>query len=338
MKMHYPKILLFSLVLNILAHSKYKQYIISQIATTTSRVLSECDINTSIYDTDPDMKTVKENFDRQSSQRFEEYEERMHDKRKKCKEQCDKDIQQIISKDKIQKSLSEKVEKGCLRCGCGLGGVAASVGIIGPIAVNELKKAATVAAIAAAKKAGAAEGAAAGEAMGVKTVISGLETTFGINKLGNGIMEPIIDVTNYTRESLISDFIHMHYERLSCTSLGRVSNNSFCSFMTEQFVVSRESTSMREFIRTGVHKIVTEAKSAAITETANVTTTQTAAFEARNIATVDATYASCQTAIIASTVAILLIVLVMVIIYLILRYRRKQKMNKKDQYTKLLNE
>ena len=33
--------------------------------TTTSRVLSECDIEKSIYDNNPDMKYVKENFDRQ---------------------------------------------------------------------------------------------------------------------------------------------------------------------------------------------------------------------------------------------------------------------------------
>ncbi|ETW36946.1 hypothetical protein PFTANZ_02364 [Plasmodium falciparum Tanzania (2000708)] len=38
-----------------------------------------------------------------------------------------------------------------------------------------------------------------------------------------------------------------------------------------------------------------------------------------------------------SVLAILIIVLVMVIIYLILRYRRKKKINKKLQYTKLLN-
>ncbi|WP_228715144.1 hypothetical protein, partial [Klebsiella pneumoniae] len=93
------------------------------------------------------MKSVKENFNRQTSQRFEEYEERMREKRQKCKEQCDKDIQQIILKDKIEKSLEEKVEKGCLRCGCGLGGVATSVGIFGAIAVNEWTKAATAAAV-----------------------------------------------------------------------------------------------------------------------------------------------------------------------------------------------
>ncbi|CDO61546.1 rifin, partial [Plasmodium reichenowi] len=39
-----------------------------------------------------------------------------------------------------------------------------------------------------------------------------------------------------------------------------------------------------------------------------------------------------------SILAILIIVLVIIIIYLVLRYRRKKRMNKKAQYTKLLNE
>ncbi|ETW37618.1 hypothetical protein PFTANZ_01667 [Plasmodium falciparum Tanzania (2000708)] len=126
MKLYYYKILLFYLLLNILAHNKNKSYITRHTPTTSSRMLSECDINTSIY-VDKVMKSVKETFDRQTSQRFEEYEERMIEKRQKCKEQCDKDIQEIIVKDKIQKSLAGKVEKCCLRCGCGLGGVVAPV-------------------------------------------------------------------------------------------------------------------------------------------------------------------------------------------------------------------
>ncbi|ETW37310.1 hypothetical protein PFUGPA_02721 [Plasmodium falciparum Palo Alto/Uganda] len=107
MKVNYSKILLFSLPLNILlssyANSKNKPYITPHTPNTTSRVLNKCDINTSIYD-DPDMKFVKENFYRQTSQRFEEYEEH-----------------------KIEKTLAEKVEKVCLMCACGLGGGVAPV-------------------------------------------------------------------------------------------------------------------------------------------------------------------------------------------------------------------
>ncbi|ETW58817.1 hypothetical protein PFMC_05297 [Plasmodium falciparum CAMP/Malaysia] len=86
-------------------------------------------------------------FDRQTSQRFEEYNERMNKNRQKCKEQCDRDIQNIILKDKIakglkqqlttletnidtndiptcvcDKSVADKVEKTCLKCGGVLGG------------------------------------------------------------------------------------------------------------------------------------------------------------------------------------------------------------------------
>ncbi|MBZ2160257.1 hypothetical protein K1I93_09380, partial [Streptococcus australis] len=100
-----------------------------------------------MYDDDPEMKEIMHDFDRQTSRRFEEYEERMITQRQKYKEQRDKDIQQIILKDKIEKSLEEKVEKVCLICGCGLGGgVAPFVGLFGGLAVNELKKAAAAAA------------------------------------------------------------------------------------------------------------------------------------------------------------------------------------------------
>ncbi|SOS81645.1 PIR protein, putative [Plasmodium sp.] len=108
MKLCYYKILLFSLALNILVSSSYennknKSYITPRhTPTITSRGLSECNKETSIYNNDPEMKFVKENFDRQTSQRFEEYEQRMITNRQKCKEQCDKDIKQIIVKDKIE--------------------------------------------------------------------------------------------------------------------------------------------------------------------------------------------------------------------------------------------
>ncbi|KNG74215.1 rifin [Plasmodium falciparum IGH-CR14] len=135
-------------------HNKNKPCITTYTPTNISRVLSECDTHMSIYDNDPDMKSVKENFDRQTSQRFEQYEERMMKNRKKYKEQRDKDIQKIILKDKVEKSLEEKVEKVCLRCGCGLGGVAAGVGIFGSLGTYGWKVGATTTAYETAKQAG----------------------------------------------------------------------------------------------------------------------------------------------------------------------------------------
>ncbi|ETW38856.1 hypothetical protein PFTANZ_00434 [Plasmodium falciparum Tanzania (2000708)] len=157
MKLHYTKILLFFFPLNILVtsyhvYSKNKPSITSH-HTQTNRSLCECDTQSTNYNNDEDMKSVKENFDRQMSQRFEEYEERMKDKRQKHKEERDKNIQEIIKKDKREKSLAQKVEKGCVRCGCALGGVAASVGIFGTVAVKELTKAAITTATELAKEA-----------------------------------------------------------------------------------------------------------------------------------------------------------------------------------------
>ncbi|CDO61575.1 rifin [Plasmodium reichenowi] len=123
MKVHYINILLFALPLNILVYNKNKPSITTHhIPIYKSRVLSECDVQSSIHDKDADMKSVKEIFDRQTSQRFQEYDERMKDKRQKRKEERDENIKKIIQKDKMDKSLVEKIEKGCLRCGCALGG------------------------------------------------------------------------------------------------------------------------------------------------------------------------------------------------------------------------
>ncbi|ETW41248.1 hypothetical protein PFNF135_04390 [Plasmodium falciparum NF135/5.C10] len=321
-----------------IAHSKNKPYITQHhTPTTTSRVLSECDIPTSNYNNDEDMKSVKENFDRQTSHRFEEYEERMNVKRQKCKEQCDKEIQKIILEDKVEKSLEEKMEKGCLRCGCGLGGVAASVGIFGGIAISELKKAALIAATQAAMTESAAEGAVAGVEAGIKTVISGLQK-LDISTLNGQKMETFINAQNYTNFKTIAHAINTQYDPSPCVLGGSGPSETFCTWVRANFVAPQDSpgngASTYNSIKIGVKSIVSEA------ETVAQRAVEKATEEAIKASTdaVESAYAACQTAIIASVVAILVIVLVMMIIYLILRYRRKKKMNKKLQYTKLLNQ
>ncbi|ETW20264.1 hypothetical protein PFFVO_00888 [Plasmodium falciparum Vietnam Oak-Knoll (FVO)] len=192
MKLHCSKILLFLLPLNILVtsyhvHSKNKPSITSH-HTQTNRSLCECDTQSSNYDKDTGMKSVMQQFVDRSSQRFEEYEERMKEKRRKCKEQRDKNVQEIIEKDKREKSLEEKMEKGCLMCGCGLGGVAASVGIFGTVAVKELTKAAITTATELAKEAVKDGAMAAGEVARLKAgkdaVIEGIEKEFGVSTVG----------------------------------------------------------------------------------------------------------------------------------------------------------
>ncbi|SOS81820.1 PIR protein, putative [Plasmodium sp.] len=346
MKLHCPKILLFSILLNILVSSssnennKNKPYITLYTSTTTSRVLSECDMQTSIYDNDPEMRSVKENFDRQTSQRFEEYEERMFTKRQKCKEQCDKDIQKIILKDKIETSLAEKVEKGCLKCGCGLGGVAASVGIIGPIAINEWTKAALLAAKSSAIAEGAIAGEAAGRAAGVAEVIKLMKSKLSLQNIAGQELKTFFTTTQYNDVSNIIQAVNMQYT-MKCPSINTVAevDKPFCSTIYTLDLVEGDvpvHVSVGNTIKISVENIVSDAQSVATTKAGEFATEQTAILQTRYVGAVDATYASSQTAIIASVVAILLIVLIMVIIYFILRYRRKKKMNKKQQYTKLL--
>ncbi|CZU00493.1 rifin [Plasmodium falciparum NF54] len=344
MKLNYTKILLFFFPLNILVTSYHgnnnnKTYVTSHIPTNTSRLLSEKDLQSSIYDNDPDMKSVKENFDRQTSQRFEEYEERMIPQRQKYNEQRDKDIQKIILKDKMEKSLEEKVEKGCLRCGFGLGGVAAGVGIFGSIAVNELKKAAIAKAVVVAKEAAEKAGAAAAAEAGKNAVIAGLEE-MGISTLRGNVFETLFTANTYPNASEIALAINEQYNPSSCILPigGSGPSETFCTWVKVKSdaapKIPGKVSSTYEVIETAVKSIVTDAKTVA--ETAAKKATEEAIKASTDA--VESAYAACQTAIIASVVAILVIVLVMMIIYLILRYRRKKKMNKKLQYTKLLNQ
>ncbi|SOS76652.1 PIR protein, putative [Plasmodium sp. gorilla clade G1] len=305
MKLHYSKILLLSLPLNILAHNKNKIYIKSHTPTTTSRVLSECDMQTSIYDNDGDMKSVKENFDRQTSQRFEEYEERMITQRQKYKEQRDKDIQKIISKDKMEKSLAEKVEKGCLMCACGLGGGVAPVsGLVSGIWYASWTNYVPLAISKAATDAG------------VEAAIEGLKGFYSLSKIiTDSEIENFVTPTNYFQKMPFVTFVQK-VDNTQCVGAD-AAKKAFCSFVSN-------------------HRQATLSQGAAnIAEIADQTAKNTVASETAKFASQTTTY---TTAIIASIVAIVVIALVMLIIYLILRYRRKKKMNKKFQYTKLLNQ
>ncbi|SOS79553.1 PIR protein, putative [Plasmodium sp. gorilla clade G1] len=313
MKLHYSIILLFVHLLNILvtssyAHNKTKPCITTHIPTTTSRMFSECDIDMRNYDNDQDMKSVKENFDRQTSGRFEEYEKRIQEKRRICKEQCDKDIQEIILKDKIDKSLAEKVEKGCLKCGCGLGGVAASVGIFGPIAISELKKAALV---AASQK---------GIDAGMATAIKILKHNFGLGNLTSSQWTKLISAETYKNQPLLASTLKEISDEICVMVDGTLDGDAICMF--KGLGDPKFSTA-----------IATHTKTAATDAAAKAASVETAEIDLVNAAS--STY---STVITSSVVAIVVIVLVMLLIYLILRYRRKKKMNKKQQYTKLLKE
>nr|SPJ13437.1 PIR protein, putative [Plasmodium sp. DRC-Itaito] len=361
MKLHYPKILLFFFLLNVLvtsyqAHNNNNEPHTTphHTPTTTSRVLSECDTESSIYDNDEEIISVKEIFERQTSQRFEEYEERMKEKRQKRKQQRDKNIQKIIKKDKREKSLAEKIEKGCLRCGCGLGGVAGSIGLFGGVAINIWKPGAITAAIEAALNAAApkiaATAKAAGDAAGAAKVIELIQSTFYVDNLGGTVLKSFVNTENYNNFNIIFKAVYNQYEQ-TCKgySLGRLGlgfvgpnrNIHFCqSVLYPTFAASqpKKGISAIPFIKRTVETMVSDAEVSAKAAEAAKSAELTAAIKARKAGVINTIFMSKQTAIIASVVAILIIVLIMVIIYLILRYRRKKKMKKKAQYTKLLNE
>ncbi|SPJ10088.1 PIR protein, partial [Plasmodium sp. DRC-Itaito] len=116
MKVHYINILLFVHALNILhtyiCHHFYRQIptkkYIHHTKIPTTRLLCECELYAPAnYDNDPQMKEVMQQFEDRTSQRFHEYDDRMVEKRKECKDKCDKEIQKIILKDKLEKQMAE---------------------------------------------------------------------------------------------------------------------------------------------------------------------------------------------------------------------------------------
>ncbi|ETW64118.1 hypothetical protein PFMC_00002 [Plasmodium falciparum CAMP/Malaysia] len=318
-----------------------------------------------------------ENFIKQTQERFHEYDERMKTTRQKCKEQCEKDIQKIILKDKLEKELTEKLatleanintkdlpiceceksiadkmEKGCLRCAGVLGGgVMPGMGLIdGSLlgAISVLKPAAIEAAKEAAIAEGAAKGLAEGAQAGIQEVMKGLLTDFRLSTPAVKELGLVLSATNYKDVTMITEAV---YAKINGTCLpglapsGRFSvadtYKSFCDSMLEKPLLTHhvlDRDLIKNDIETYVQKIVSEAKTAAGATEEMVTKDATSLAMETNTAAVNTTYASYQTVIIASVVAILVIVLVMIIIYLILRYRRKKKMKKKLQYIKLLKE
>ncbi|EUR67448.1 hypothetical protein PFBG_04128 [Plasmodium falciparum 7G8] len=310
MKLLYSKILLFALALNILLtsyyeHNKNKLYITPHhTRTTTSRVLSECNIESSIYDNDEEINSVKEIFERQTSQRFEEYEERMQEKRQKRKERRDKNIQKIIEKDRMEKNIAEKIEKGCLICGCVLGGgVAPFVGLFGGLAVNEMKKAAADAATEA----------------GIKKAIEGVGSIFELNVESTMQWTNMINAENYSNKmSLIGIMTSLNN---GCEDGPSSAGSLFCQ-ASKSFIEERQRPVFTQAISEKAADAAEAAGKAASEKYAEMTSVGTIF----------------SNPVVISAIVVVIIAVILLIIYLVLRYRRKKKMNKKAQYTKLLNQ
>ncbi|ETW20434.1 hypothetical protein PFFVO_00619, partial [Plasmodium falciparum Vietnam Oak-Knoll (FVO)] len=337
----------------------------------TTRLLCECELYMSNYDNDPEMKRVMQQFHDCTTQRFQEYDERLQEKRQICKDKCDKEIQKIILKDKIEKelaekfsslhtdiqsdgiptcicekSLADKVEKGCLKCAQNLGGIVVPssgvLGGIGEFGLSVWKPAALAAVKEFAAKAGAAAGKAAGEAKGMNVVSFGLET-FGVDKLFPEIFNSFVKTRPYNEIRTIASSILGKY-KTTCESLqkGFTPSTSCTKFQLSLRIHLSETNTYGTPAPTAIQKglkgifdnATKTAKAAELAESTKVT----AELTNEKTGEIAATYMGYHSTIIASIVAILVIVLIMVIIYLILRYRRKKKMKKKLQYIKLLEE
>ncbi|KOB85115.1 hypothetical protein PFDG_00495 [Plasmodium falciparum Dd2] len=310
MKLHYYKILLFSLSLIILvisssnAYNKNKSYSTIHTPNTTSRVLIECNVYIPNYDNDPDMNSVKENFHKQTEQRFHEYDKRMIKNRQKYKEKCDKEIQKIIVKDKIEKSLAERVEKCCLICGCGLGGgVTPFIGLFGGLAVNEMKKVAAAAATEA----------------GIEEAIKELGNIFYLAQGSNMQWTKMINAGNYNQKMPLVNIVN--FLKNSCEEDQAVAGPLFCQ-ASNALTDSGRSYEFSKSIYEMAADAADAARKAANGKYAEMTSVGTI----------------CSDPIVISAIVVVIIAVILLIIYLILRYRRKKKMKKKEQYTKLLNQ
>ncbi|SOS81816.1 PIR protein, putative [Plasmodium sp.] len=377
MKFNYTNILLFSFPLNILVNTQKNTFITHH--TQTNRSLCECEVYAPAnYDNDSQMKKVIDNFNKLTQQRFNEYDDRMVEKRKNCKDKCDKEIQKIILKDKLEKqmvqqfatlqtdiqsdaiptcvcekSIADKMEKGCLRCGGVLGGgVMPGFGAIGGTALyalNHLKPAVFKAAINKAITAGAAEistaGAVAGKDAGMKAVIFELKL-LKVDKLFPQIFNSFVDKNIYTEVTNIANTINSKYST-TCTLLesGLKAPAECIDFQLKLGIhkqignrISTYGIPSQQAIRDGLNKIAGKATQAAEGAAEIAKKSVTTGITEKETVLLEAGFNNSITSIYASIIAIVVIVLIMVIIYLILRYRRKKKMKKKLQYIKLLKE
>ncbi|ETW27000.1 hypothetical protein PFFCH_05576 [Plasmodium falciparum FCH/4] len=326
------------------------------------------------YDNDPQIKELMDNFNKQTQQRLREYDERMEEKRQKCKEQCDQEIQQIILKDKIEKNLTEKlavlqtdirsdaiptcvceksvadkVENFCLNCGMNVGGaVTLSSGVlggIGSLAVHAWKPLALKSAIAAALKANDAMISTAANAAGMKAgkiAVIGSLKELGVEYFWPEMSSSILKMGHYNEVANLTGVIYGKKFQ-ACVAMTIENFEAICEPFDMKWGILK-ADGVTNGIVPGVavaqklKGIVAEATEAANIKAAEVTTSKTLAIKEAQEKAIEAASTHLYTTIAYSILAILIIVLIMVIIYLILRYRRKKKMKKKLQYIKLLEE
>ncbi|SOV84198.1 rifin PIR protein, putative [Plasmodium reichenowi] len=204
----------------------------------------------------------------------------------------------------MEKSLADKIEKGCLRCGCALGGGVLPIwGLVGGLWYATWSQYVTQKALAA------------GIEKGITTVVSELKDVAQSFSRINIHISEMVNAETYRCPNSLTTSIYAAKENAcvgnmvvaeACTEVGEGGNPFWFNLK----------------VLNATTKGISAAKSA----------------EEAEIATANAASAHLFSAIGYFILAILIIVLVMIIIYLVLRYRRKKKMNRKAQYTKLLNQ
>ncbi|ETW17986.1 hypothetical protein PFFVO_03117 [Plasmodium falciparum Vietnam Oak-Knoll (FVO)] len=314
------------------------------------------------------MKSVMQQFHDRTKQRFQEYDEKLQEKRQIYKDKCDKEIEKIILKDKLEKqmaqqfstlhtdiqsdaiptcvcekSLADKVEKACLRCGSILGAAMPELGSVGGsllYALNQWKSGALLAATKYALAKGAAQGAVAGIQAGKGVAIESLKE-LGVEYFWPRMSNYIHNMSHYNEVAKLTAAIYTPKLKVCEVANNDIFENICQPFDIKISVLTADSNydvlpgeALPKVLKGIVSNADTTAKAVAEAKSTSVA----AEIAEQQTAAINATYTSWQIAITASVIAIVVIVLIMVIIYLILRYRRKKKMKKKLQYIKLLEE
>ncbi|ETW27236.1 hypothetical protein PFFCH_05341 [Plasmodium falciparum FCH/4] len=329
----------------------HMNHYITRTPKATTRTLCECELYAPAnYDNDPQMKEVMDNFNRQTQQRFHEYDERMKTTRQKCREQCDKEIQKIILKDKMEKelmdkfatlhtdipndaiptcicekSVADKMEKTCLICGKNLGVAVPGLGGLGAYGTYSMVQVA----MTAAEKVGIQLGIDAGNAAGVVEAIAGIISKFDLRTLGGIALENVIKVDNFKKNMFIVTKVLEEYN-IRCVSTSAHESSVLCSYSS----LMKPGMNPIKAISTNANSVVLKAGGVAASKTAKVTPR----FVTEEVGKVVNAGAILSNPIVIAFIVIVIVVIIFLIIYLILRYRRKQKMRKKLQYIKLLKE
>ncbi|SOS77895.1 PIR protein, putative [Plasmodium sp. gorilla clade G1] len=342
MKVHYINILLFALPLNILEYNQRNHNNTIYHTSNTKRTKTHrslCELYApSNYENDPEMKEVMENFNKLTSERFREYEERMEDKRKQCKEQYDKETQQIILKEKIQKVLTEKlaaletninindiptcvcekpvavkVEKNCLKCGGMLGCSVPGLGLIGGVTTYFQFLDAIAGAIEAGKTAG------------INKAVAEIGNIFFLRDVTIINWVSKVNQATYDKANILVTIVN---EMRDMCGLGKAGDDT--AFCVAELSMQRIPNKFVKHISQMAAKAATDARLEAATVTkagkdaASATSTIVSNFFTNPIGI--------------SIIVIIIIVVLLLIIYLILHHRRKKKMKKKLQYIKLLKD